>query len=326
MTDSPTVVLVMGICHASGFAGIISEIEAAGHTVVAPPNPLRSLAADAAAIHAVVASIARPVVLVGHSYGGAVITQASATLSNVSALVYLAAFGIDEGESCASVQRSAPAVDARDEQRGDVVPGARSARRPRSVHRSRHLSRGLLRGLIGGEGLGDARHAASAVSGRLDRECDRGWMEDHPDRGISSRTKTTRSRPKPRCSWPTGWAQRPSTSTVLTQHSSRSHRSPPRSLRRRPPVDEQQMTARNHLARRRGLTAPRHPLPASAWFRGVWRGPPGWLDDEGDPYQTVGLARWRRDQPIPLSKRLPRPDDVRRTMSAAPSCPRRCAR
>lgn len=63
------------------------------HTVVAPPNPLRSLAADAAAIHAVVASIAGPVVLVGHSYGGAVITQASATLSNVSALVYLAGFG-----------------------------------------------------------------------------------------------------------------------------------------------------------------------------------------------------------------------------------------
>jgi pimeloyl-ACP methyl ester carboxylesterase len=51
-----------------------------------------------------VASIERPVVLVGHSYGGAVITQASATLSNVSALVYLAGFGIDEGESCASVQ------------------------------------------------------------------------------------------------------------------------------------------------------------------------------------------------------------------------------
>ena len=109
MTDSPTVVLVHGaFADASGFAGVITELEAAGHTVVAPPNPLRSLAADAAAIHAVVASIEGPVVLVGHSYGGAVITQASATLSNVSALVYLAGFGIDEGESCASVQGPFP--------------------------------------------------------------------------------------------------------------------------------------------------------------------------------------------------------------------------
>jgi pimeloyl-ACP methyl ester carboxylesterase len=109
MTDSPTVVLVHGaFADASGFAGVITELEAAGHTVVAPPNPLRSLAADAAAIHAVVASIEGPVVLVGHSYGGAVITQASATLSNVNALVYLAGFGIDEGESCASVQGPFP--------------------------------------------------------------------------------------------------------------------------------------------------------------------------------------------------------------------------
>jgi pimeloyl-ACP methyl ester carboxylesterase len=80
MTDSPTVVLVHGaFADASGFAGVITELAAAGHNVVAPPHPLRSLAADAAAIHAVVASIEGPVVLVGHSYGGAVITQASAT-------------------------------------------------------------------------------------------------------------------------------------------------------------------------------------------------------------------------------------------------------
>ena len=76
MTDLPTVVLVHGaFADASGFAGVITELEAAGHTVIAPPNPLRSLAADAAAIHAVVASIEGPVVLVGHSYSGAVITQ-----------------------------------------------------------------------------------------------------------------------------------------------------------------------------------------------------------------------------------------------------------
>jgi pimeloyl-ACP methyl ester carboxylesterase len=63
MTDSPTVVLVHGaFADASGFAGVITELEAARHTVIAPPNPLRSLAAAAAAIHAVVASIEGPVV------------------------------------------------------------------------------------------------------------------------------------------------------------------------------------------------------------------------------------------------------------------------
>jgi pimeloyl-ACP methyl ester carboxylesterase len=108
MTD-PTVVLVHGaFADASGFAGVIRELENAGHPVVAPPNPLRSVASDAAGIAAAVSAIDGPVVLVGHSYGGAVITQASAGLDNVTALVYLAAFGLDVGESCASVQEPFP--------------------------------------------------------------------------------------------------------------------------------------------------------------------------------------------------------------------------
>ncbi len=108
MSD-PTIVLVHGaFADASGFAGVIRELESAGHTVVAPPNPLRSLASDAAALSAVVKAIDGPVLLVGHSYGGAVITQASAGLDNVTGLVYLAAFGIDAGESCASVQGPFP--------------------------------------------------------------------------------------------------------------------------------------------------------------------------------------------------------------------------
>jgi pimeloyl-ACP methyl ester carboxylesterase len=111
MTTSlaPTVVLVHGaFADASGFRGVIRELQTAGYSVVAPPNPLRGLAFDAAAIAAHVAAIAGPVVLVGHSYGGAVITQASAELDNVAGLVYLAAFGLDVGESCASVQQRFP--------------------------------------------------------------------------------------------------------------------------------------------------------------------------------------------------------------------------
>jgi pimeloyl-ACP methyl ester carboxylesterase len=104
-----TVVLVHGaFADASGFAGVIRELESAGHTVIAPPNPLRGLASDAATVSAVVKAIDGPVVLVGHSYGGAVITQASAALDNVTGLVYLAAFGLDVGESCASVQGPFP--------------------------------------------------------------------------------------------------------------------------------------------------------------------------------------------------------------------------
>ena len=105
-STTPTVVLVHGaFADASGFAGVIRELQSAGHAVIAAPNPLRGLVGDAAAISTRVSAIDGPVVLVGHSYGGAVISQASAGLENVTALVYLAAFGIDEGESCASVQQ-----------------------------------------------------------------------------------------------------------------------------------------------------------------------------------------------------------------------------
>lgn len=103
------IVLVHGaFADASGFAGVIRELNSAGHLVIAPPNPLRSLASDVAAVSAVVKAIDGPVLLVGHSYGGAVITQASAGLDNVTGLVYLAAFGIDVSESCASVQAPFP--------------------------------------------------------------------------------------------------------------------------------------------------------------------------------------------------------------------------
>jgi pimeloyl-ACP methyl ester carboxylesterase len=105
----PTVVLVHGaFADASGFGGVIRELAAWGYRAVAPPNPLRSLAGDAAALRAVVTAIDRRVLLVGHSYGGAVISQASAGLDNVIGLVYLAAFSLDVGESCASVQAPFP--------------------------------------------------------------------------------------------------------------------------------------------------------------------------------------------------------------------------
>ena len=109
MTEETTIVLVHGaFADASGFGGVIRELEAAGHTVVAIPNPLRGLASDAASIATRVKAINGPVVLVGHSYAGAPMGQAAAELSNVRALVFLAAIGLDVGESVAGVQEPFP--------------------------------------------------------------------------------------------------------------------------------------------------------------------------------------------------------------------------
>jgi pimeloyl-ACP methyl ester carboxylesterase len=99
-----TVVLVHGaFADASGWNGVIAALQQRGHTVVAPPNPLRGLAADSAYIGGVLGQIDGPVLLVGHSYGGAVITNAAATAPNVLGLVYVAAFAPDEGEVLGAV-------------------------------------------------------------------------------------------------------------------------------------------------------------------------------------------------------------------------------
>jgi pimeloyl-ACP methyl ester carboxylesterase len=98
--DTPTVVLVHGaFADASGWAGVIAELQGDGITVMAPANPLRGLAPHAANNASVVSQIAAPVLLVGHSYGGVVITNASPQVTNAVGLVYVAAFAPDEGES-----------------------------------------------------------------------------------------------------------------------------------------------------------------------------------------------------------------------------------
>jgi pimeloyl-ACP methyl ester carboxylesterase len=99
--DGPaTVVLVHGaFADASGWNGVIERLRAAGMLVVAIPNPLRGVAHDAAYVRSAIAQITGPVIAVGHSYGGAVITNACAGLPNVVGLVYVAAFVPDEGET-----------------------------------------------------------------------------------------------------------------------------------------------------------------------------------------------------------------------------------
>jgi pimeloyl-ACP methyl ester carboxylesterase len=109
MSERPTVVLVHGaFADASGYAGVIRRLNAQGLEARAPANPLRGLASDADAIARYTTSIKGPIILVGHSYGGAVISEAAPAVKQAAALVFLAAFALDHGESCASVQEPFP--------------------------------------------------------------------------------------------------------------------------------------------------------------------------------------------------------------------------
>jgi pimeloyl-ACP methyl ester carboxylesterase len=95
----PTVVLVHGaFADSSGFDGVIDRLRHDGYPVRAAPNPLVDLRSDAATVRGFLDSIEGPKILVGHSYGGAVITQAASGDPDVKALVYVAAFALDSNE------------------------------------------------------------------------------------------------------------------------------------------------------------------------------------------------------------------------------------
>jgi pimeloyl-ACP methyl ester carboxylesterase len=99
-TESPTVVLVHGaFADSSSWNAVIERLQAADVPVTAAPNPLRGIAPDSAYIASVFEQRPGPVLAVGHSYGGAVITNAAARADNVVGLVYVAAFAPDEGEA-----------------------------------------------------------------------------------------------------------------------------------------------------------------------------------------------------------------------------------
>jgi pimeloyl-ACP methyl ester carboxylesterase len=118
MTNStaPTVVLVHGgFADASYWVPVIRELQASDLPMLAPANPLRGLASDAEYIASFVNQIDGPVLLVGHSYGGAVISVAGAATSNAVGLVYVAAWVLDEGESFGDIYErfgKTPLLDA----------------------------------------------------------------------------------------------------------------------------------------------------------------------------------------------------------------------
>lgn len=105
----PTIVLVHGgFADASCWNGVIKRLQHDGYKTIAPANPLRGLPTDAPYLASVLKSIKGPIVLVGHSYGGAVITNAAADDPNVKALVYVAAFVPDKGEQLGTLINKFP--------------------------------------------------------------------------------------------------------------------------------------------------------------------------------------------------------------------------
>jgi pimeloyl-ACP methyl ester carboxylesterase len=100
----PTIVLVHGAwANSSSWSGEIARLQGDGYSVDAPPNPLRDLSTDAAYLKDFLSTISGPIILVGHSYGGAVMTSAATGNPNVKALVYVDGYAPDTGESIAAL-------------------------------------------------------------------------------------------------------------------------------------------------------------------------------------------------------------------------------
>jgi pimeloyl-ACP methyl ester carboxylesterase len=105
----PTIVLVHGaFAESASWDRVVRELEGAGHDVIAAANPLRGLAADAQSVSDLVRTIDGPVMLVGHSYGGAVITNVDSHAGQITGLVYVAAFAPEPGESANSLAQRFP--------------------------------------------------------------------------------------------------------------------------------------------------------------------------------------------------------------------------
>ncbi|MEU1371551.1 alpha/beta hydrolase [Streptomyces sp. NPDC005803] len=117
----PTVVLVHGAwSDASSWKGVTKRLQADGYKVTAPAVPLRGLSSDANYLADYLKTISGPIVLVGHSYGGSVITQAATGNSHVSALVYVAAFAPDKGENASELTAKFPGSHISDDPNAQI--------------------------------------------------------------------------------------------------------------------------------------------------------------------------------------------------------------
>src|SRR5215469_15296713 len=105
MTALPNVVLVHGAwADGSSWSAVVERLQAQGYHVTAPQFPMSALANDVARLREVLARQTGPTVVAGHSYGGQIITALGADAPNVVGLVYIAGFGLDQGESIGTLQ------------------------------------------------------------------------------------------------------------------------------------------------------------------------------------------------------------------------------
>ena len=122
-TDKPTIVFIHGAwADGSSWSAVGDRLQRAGYPVRIPPNPLRNLTTDGQTIADFLATISGPIILVGHSYGGAVITQAATGNPNVKALVYEDAFAPDQGETIIPLAGADSALNADPTTIFDFVP------------------------------------------------------------------------------------------------------------------------------------------------------------------------------------------------------------
>ena len=131
-----------GWADSSGWNAEIAALQQKGYPVIAPANPLRGLTSDADYIRSVLQTITGPIVLVGHSYGGAVISNAARGVDNVEALVYIAAFAPDTGESLEQLVDHEPRHPDHPRRAGrPALPAARRHPGSRPVHQGRRVPR-----------------------------------------------------------------------------------------------------------------------------------------------------------------------------------------
>src|SRR5438132_10448922 len=113
MSNRSNIILVHGAwADGSSWSAVIEDLQAKGYRVTAPQFPLTSLADDLARLRQVLALQDGPTVVVGHSYGGQVITALGEDAPNVVGLVYIAAFGLDQGESLGALLSQGPVTPA----------------------------------------------------------------------------------------------------------------------------------------------------------------------------------------------------------------------
>src|SRR5467141_3122601 len=113
MNDGPNIVLVHGAwADGSSWTSVIEELQAEGYHVTATQFPLTSLANDVARLRQVLEFQDGPTIVVGHSYGGQIMTAFGTDAPNVVGLVYIAAFGLDEGESLGQLLSQGPVTPA----------------------------------------------------------------------------------------------------------------------------------------------------------------------------------------------------------------------